>query len=99
MSTFADVYQSALTRLRSYSRPNLVPSKGSKEDEEMKAEFSTADRKFLSELRQDLSSKESRFIMKNGKKHHPFSIAEVPYPRSYDRLVLDQYVFFPRSPS
>ena len=32
------------------------------------------------------------FVNKNGKKHHSFSPKDIPYPRSYERSILDQYV-------
>lgn len=35
-------------------------------------------------------TKESPFALKKGKKYHTFSKSEVPFPRSYDRLVLDK---------
>lgn len=52
--------------------------------------FSTVDRAILEELKEKLRARESQFITRNGKKHHPFSAQDVPYPRNYEREVLDQ---------
>lgn len=63
--------------------------------------FSTADRKILEELKLNISAREAQFVKKGtgvsfgrngvgcGKKHHPYSRRDVPYPRSYEREVLD----------
>ncbi|KAJ3932321.1 MAG: hypothetical protein NXY57DRAFT_894439 [Lentinula lateritia] len=57
--------------------------------------FSTADRTILEELKRNISAREAQFIVKgpltnhSGRKHHPFNKEDVPYPRSYDREVLD----------
>ncbi|KAJ3918521.1 hypothetical protein F5877DRAFT_42441, partial [Lentinula edodes] len=57
--------------------------------------FSTADRTILEELKRNISAREAQFIVKgplannSGRKHHPFKKEDVPYPRSYDREVLD----------
>ena len=70
------------------------------------AKFSTADRTILEELKANIRAREAQFIIKgvghrilggrksNGKKHHPYQKDEVPYPRSYDREVVDLCVFF-----
>jgi len=36
-----------------------------------------------------------RFVIKNGKRHHPYPSSKAPYPRSYDSTVIDQSVFPP----
>ncbi|KAG5652893.1 hypothetical protein H0H81_003257 [Sphagnurus paluster] len=62
--------------------------------------FSTADRTILEELKRNLKARESLFVMKGdgtlgshlgsrGKKHHAYSPNEVPYPRNYEREVID----------
>lgn len=61
--------------------------------------FSTLDRTILQELKLSLTARESQFVLKGpgsgmgprgtGVKHHPYSSKEVPYPRSYDRGVVD----------
>ncbi|KAF8631703.1 hypothetical protein AX15_002251 [Amanita polypyramis BW_CC] len=63
--------------------------------------FSAADRKILEELRRNISAREAQFAAKgrsvsfgrngvvHGKKHHPYPRREVPYPRNYEREVLD----------
>lgn len=57
---------------------------------------SNTDRDALEELKAIIRARDSRFTMKGpgvvGKKHHPFSSKDVPFPRYYDRAVLDQYV-------
>ena len=49
------------------------------------------DRMLLHELAQRPTPRHP-FVLKNGKKHHPYSNKDVPYPRSYERSILDQYV-------
>ncbi|KAF5382753.1 hypothetical protein D9615_002896 [Tricholomella constricta] len=63
--------------------------------------FSTADRTILEELKRNIKAREAQFVMKGegsalgsdlsfrGKKHHTFPRNEVPYPRNYEREVLD----------
>lgn len=63
--------------------------------------FSTADRTILKELKRNISARAAQFVVKGagawagtgyvrpGRKHHPYSRDEVPYPRSYEREVLD----------
>lgn len=67
-------------------------------------QFSTADRTILEELKRTINVRAAQFTFKGagtvdgcgiarlGKKHHPYRREEVPYPRSYDREVLDLYV-------
>ncbi|KAF8231777.1 hypothetical protein L208DRAFT_1398447 [Tricholoma matsutake] len=64
-------------------------------------QFSTADRTILEELKRSITARAAQFTTKGagivegcgvtrpGKKHHPYRREEVPYPRSYDREVLD----------
>ena len=59
----------------------------------MRGRVSNVDRVVLEELKQNIRAQAVRFTMKGpgtGKKHHPFSKKEVPFPRNYDRTVLDQ---------
>jgi hypothetical protein len=63
--------------------------------------FSTADRTILEELKRNIRARAAQFTLKGvgstigsagscrGKKHHPYPLEEVPYPRSYERDVLD----------
>lgn len=80
-----------------------TPSAESKAD----SKFSTADRTILEELRRNISAREAQFVLKSsgsskfgaspfsvGKRHHPYPKEEAPYPRSYERDVLDLCVCF-----
>lgn len=63
--------------------------------------FSTADRTILEELKRNIQARNTQFVLKGmgthltdgtvsrGKKHHPYSQQDVPYPRNYEREVLD----------
>ena len=51
--------------------------------------FSTVDRTILQELRQKIRAREEQFVTRSGRKYHAFSPADVPYPRSYDRQMVD----------
>ncbi|KAF9468493.1 hypothetical protein BDZ94DRAFT_1245494 [Collybia nuda] len=62
--------------------------------------FSTADRTILEELKRNIRVRAAQFTFKGigntvglvgncGKKHHPFPMEDVPYPRSFERDVLD----------
>ncbi|KAF8073742.1 hypothetical protein FPV67DRAFT_763246 [Lyophyllum atratum] len=63
--------------------------------------FSTADRTILEELKRGIKAREAQFVVKGegstsgsglgsrGKKHHAFPPDEVPYPRNYEREVID----------
>ena len=66
--------------------------------------FSTLDRTILEELKLALTARESQFVYKGqgsgggmgigamnrrGERHHPYPKQEVPYPRSYERGVVD----------
>lgn len=81
------------------------PKKDPNSFHESHLKFSTADRTILEELKRNISARASQFIFKGGpqnnnagwgaqgigagKKHHPFPKDEVPYPRNYERDVLD----------
>ncbi|TFK40860.1 hypothetical protein BDQ12DRAFT_721473 [Crucibulum laeve] len=77
------------------------PSSHSRHQVNGNLKFSTADRTILEELKRNISAKEAQFVIKGagntttggglsvGKKYHPYSSEEVPYPRSYDREVVD----------
>lgn len=69
------------------------------------SKFSTADRTILDELRRNIKARAEQFAIKGGngirwgekgagKRHHPFSKDEAPYPRSYERDVLDLCAHF-----
>lgn len=51
--------------------------------------FSTLDRAILEELRQKIRAREAQFVIRSGRKYHAFAAEDVPYPRSYDRQVVD----------
>ncbi|KAL1686168.1 hypothetical protein GGG16DRAFT_64823 [Schizophyllum commune] len=55
--------------------------------------FNTTDRTILQELRRNQSAREAEFVIKglpqHPQKHHPYPRDQVPYPRSYEREVLD----------
>ena len=65
------------------------------------AKFSTADRRILEELKANIRVREAQFLIKGvghimmggqrclGKKHHTYRKNEVPYPRCYDKEVVD----------
>ncbi|PCH39988.1 hypothetical protein WOLCODRAFT_162007 [Wolfiporia cocos MD-104 SS10] len=52
-----------------------------------------ADLDQLRELSKKMQARESQFMVKNGKRHHSFPNKHVPYPRSYDREVIDHDVW------
>ena len=56
------------------------------------APFSTVDRTILAELRQKLRAREAQFVVRGARKYHAFPAEDVPYPRSYDRHVVDMCV-------
>ena len=37
--------------------------------------------------------KESQFLLKHGQRHHSYDPEKAPYPLSYDRHVLELYVY------
>ncbi|KAG6890598.1 hypothetical protein C0995_006574 [Termitomyces sp. Mi166 len=63
--------------------------------------FSTADRTIFEELKRNLEARDAQFVIKGegsslgspltcrGKKYHAFPPERVPYPRSYEREVID----------
>ena len=51
--------------------------------------FSTVDRTILAELRQKIRAREEQFVVRGTSRHHAFPPEDVPYPRSYDRQVVD----------
>ena len=68
------------------------------------AKFSTADRTILEQLKLNIRAREDGFVVKGignlvmgggqcrGKKHHSYPAKQVPYPRSYDKEVMDLWV-------
>ncbi|KAI0693970.1 hypothetical protein BC835DRAFT_1415601 [Cytidiella melzeri] len=50
---------------------------------------STADRKILHEYKHKMKARDTHFKLKNGKKHHPYSAKEVPYPVNYEKGNVD----------
>ncbi|KAH9939809.1 hypothetical protein B0H21DRAFT_31146 [Amylocystis lapponica] len=68
-------------------------SQADKEGAKNDVQFSTVDRTILEELRQKIRARESQFVIRSGKKHHSLSVAEAPYPRSYEREVVDHDVW------
>ncbi|KAI0052694.1 hypothetical protein FA95DRAFT_1592645 [Auriscalpium vulgare] len=56
-------------------------------------QFSTTDRAILAELKRNVAARESQFKMKSGRKHHPYPLKEAPYPRNYERVVIDHDVW------
>jgi hypothetical protein len=52
--------------------------------------FPTADRMILEELKAAIRARDAQFALKNGAKHHGFAARDVPYPRAYERIDLDQ---------
>ncbi|KAI0693436.1 hypothetical protein C8T65DRAFT_744710 [Cerioporus squamosus] len=65
------------------------------QDESAKSDvpFSTVDRTILEELRQKIRAREEQFVIRSGRKYHAFPASEVPYPRSYDRQMVDMDVW------
>lgn len=61
------------------------------QDESAKSDvpFSTVDRTILEELGQKMRAREAQFVIRSGRKYHAFPADEVPYPRSYDRQMVD----------
>ena len=78
----------------------IQKSASTKGKEKAGPNFSTLDRTILEELRHSMTARDSQFLFKGpgggfgqkgekGIMHHPFTKEEVPYPRSYDRGVID----------
>jgi len=57
------------------------------------ARFSTADRAILEELKLGSAARESQFKTKGTDRHHAYPANEAPYPRNYERPVIDQCVW------
>ncbi|EPQ54467.1 hypothetical protein GLOTRDRAFT_121617 [Gloeophyllum trabeum ATCC 11539] len=51
--------------------------------------LSTPDRAILQELKRSIAARDAQFVTRGGEKHHPYPAKEVPYPRSYERQVVD----------
>ncbi|TFK52605.1 hypothetical protein OE88DRAFT_1734576 [Heliocybe sulcata] len=51
--------------------------------------LSTPDRAILLELKRSIAARDAQFVTRGGKKHHPYSAKVAPYPRSYERQVVD----------
>ncbi|KAK0210837.1 hypothetical protein DFS33DRAFT_1406259, partial [Desarmillaria ectypa] len=79
-----------------------TPSKSRLSDRKNK--FSATDRMTLEELKRTISARDAHFVVKGGltqswgadavgsiggRRHHPFSRDQVPYPRCYEKDVLD----------
>ncbi|TFY52472.1 hypothetical protein EVG20_g10534, partial [Dentipellis fragilis] len=78
----------------SSTSPNPGPSSSTYIEEAKKnANFSTADRAILEELKRGITARELQFVMKGGKKHHSYPAKEAPYPRNYERIVIDHDVW------
>ncbi|KAI9443139.1 hypothetical protein H4582DRAFT_1160245 [Lactarius indigo] len=77
------------------SRPHAVPATSTTRADLPKkdAQFSTADRAILHELKLGAAARESQFKMKGNKKHHPYPAKEAPYPLNYERPVIDHDVW------
>ncbi|KAH9065482.1 hypothetical protein EDB87DRAFT_1555929 [Lactarius vividus] len=76
------------------SRPHAVAATSTRVDLPKKdAQFSTADRAILHELKLGAAARESQFKMKGNKKHHPYPAKEAPYPLHYERPVIDHDVW------
>jgi hypothetical protein len=94
------------TRKRSIKKPsprkdsiNIVPAPSNRtsgatlvDPAQKDARFSTPDRAILEELKLGAAARESQFKMKGNKKHHAYLANEAPYPRNYERPVIDQCV-------
>lgn len=87
------------TKKASSARNEITPTQSSRtssatpvDPAERDARFSTADRAILEELKLGAAARKSQFKMKGNKKHHAYSKCEAPYPRNYERPVIDQCV-------
>ena len=63
-----------------------------KEDPAAEMLLSTPDRTILEELKKKMKARDDQFELRNGKRHHACPPQEVPYPRSYERHVIDKCV-------
>lgn len=88
------------------STPKLKQKAKAKADQDAANDrFSTADRTILEELKASIRAREAQFMLKgvghtvlgggrgSGKKYHVYPKEIVPYPRSYERDVIDLCVF------
>ena len=73
------------SKSRKFDPTRITQDESAKSD----VQFSTVDRTILQELRQKIRAREEQFVTRSGRKYHAFSPADVPYPRSYDRQVVD----------
>lgn len=88
------------SRPESASQPSVSRSRSRKTAKSVRdvaergctSQAQSRDRELLDKLKQLRVARDAAFVFKNGKKHHRYSTKEVPFPRNYDRLVLDQYV-------
>ncbi|KAI1784677.1 hypothetical protein LXA43DRAFT_1077285 [Ganoderma leucocontextum] len=80
---------------RKKSKNRRLDSSQITQDQSAKSDvqFSTVDRTILQELRQKIRAREDQFVTRAGRKHHAFSPVDVPYPRSYDRQMVDMDVW------
>jgi hypothetical protein len=89
-----------------HSPQHKPQTKGKSKEKRSRPNFSTLDRTILEELKASLTARESQFAYKGprgglgrigekGFRHHPFKKEEVPYPRSYERTVVDLSVLLP----
>ncbi|GBE83124.1 hypothetical protein SCP_0501710 [Sparassis crispa] len=57
------------------------------------ARFTQTDSPGINERKGRKHAHDSQFTLRRGKKHHTFTAQEVPYPRNYDRKVVDHDVW------
>lgn len=84
-----------------FTGPALDPKGKESKQRPQNPKFSTADRTILEELKRNIHARNTQFVLKGvgthltdgtvsrGKKHHPYTQRDVPYPRNYEREVLD----------
>jgi hypothetical protein len=84
--------------------PAALSTNDPKQLDELDLKFSTADRTILEQLKMSIRAREDQFVLKGignltvgggqcrGKKHHPYPSMEAPYPRSYEKEVVDLWV-------
>lgn len=81
--------------------PTALLSNDPKQPDELDLKFPTADRTILEQLKMSIRAREGQFALKGighlalgggqcrGKKYHSYPSKEVPYPRSYEKEVVD----------
>jgi hypothetical protein len=74
------------------TQPNRISGTTLVDPAQKDARFSTPDRAILEELKLGAAARESQFKTKGNKKHHAYPAKEAPYPRNYERPVMDQCV-------